>query len=74
MSRTETRVAQGAGAWHRHKGRTLVTVPVDLDLFLFCDNLRGVAEIVPTFETAFARMRAYAVCECHKGLYYHHVD
>ena len=32
------------------------------------------AEIVPTFETAFARVRAYAVCECHKGLYYHHVD
>ena len=36
--------------------------------------IKGVAEIVPTFETAFARMRAYAVCECHKGLYYHHVD
>ena len=37
-------------------------------------RLKGVAEIVPTFETAFARVRAYAVCECHKGLYYHHVD
>ena len=36
-------------------------------------DLKGVVEIVPTFETAFARVRAYAVCECHKGLHYHHI-
>jgi len=37
-------------------------------------NLQGVLFIVPTFEAASARVRAYAVFECHKGLYYHHVD
>ena len=37
-------------------------------------NVKGVVEIVPTFETAFARVQAYAVFECHKGLCYHNID
>ena len=36
--------------------------------------VKGVVEMVPTFETAFARVRAYAVFECHKGLWYHRID
>ena len=37
-------------------------------------TVQGVLFIVPTFEAAFARVQAYAVFECHKGLYYHNVD